>query len=118
MGDEPIWERVPAVSYRYSHSLVASHRVWSGSPGATWDDVGPQQVSAVAHPSAKVVMYDADRAYLGMPARVADARPLLFVDGSASLRLDSDARAPAINALTGSSRYFHDTANGIHGADF
>lgn len=117
-GEEPIWERAPSVSYRYSNSFVASPRVWSGQPGATWDDVGPQLMSSVAHPSVKVVMYDADRSYMGRAATPTDARPLLFVDGSASLRLDRDARAPAKNALTDSARRYHDTPDGIFGADF
>lgn len=108
----------PRVSYRYNNSFVAKPRVWSGAPGVTWDDIGPQMVTNVAHPSAKVVMYDSDRSYLAKDPTPTDPRPLLFVDGSASLRLDSDARAPVENPLDESRRRYHDTANGILGVDF
>jgi len=108
----------PRVSYRYSNSFVAKPRVWSGAPNITWDDIGPQMVTNVAHPSAKVVMYDADRSYLAMDPTPTDPRPLLFVDGSASLRLDSDARAPVENPLNNSRSRYHDTANGVLGVDF
>lgn len=117
-GRAPLWERVPEVSYRYSHSFVASSRVWRGEPGVTWDDVGPQLMSSVAHPSSKVVMYDGVRAYLGASPDRSAPRPVLFADSSASLRQDAKARAPGENSLTGRSRLYHDTANGILGVDF
>jgi len=119
-GDGPLWRRISAtsLSYRYSNSFVAKPRVWSGAPGVTWDDIGPQMVTNVAHPSAKVVMYDADRSYLAKAPTASDLRPLLFVDDSARLRLDSDARAPAENPLNESRRRYHDTARGILGVDF
>lgn len=108
------------VSYRYSNSFVASPRVWDGSGSATEADIGPTTQGMVSYPASKVIFYDGDRAYAtGLPPGTQIKRPVLFVDGSASLRLDSDAAAPVTNPLVAwPSRPYHDTPGGVTGRDF
>jgi len=107
------------VSYRYVNSLIAAPKVWNGKGDATKDDIRPVRTSNVDHPSHKVVMYDYDRAYLPGDPTPRTRRPLLFADGSSSLRLDSDAAAPVRNPLYWNSpRIYHDTPWGARGRDF
>ena len=108
------------VSYHYSNSFIASPRVWNGLGDATDDDIGPVNATAVGHPSAKVVMFDYDRAYITRSANARDPRPLLFADGSASARLDSEATEPVPNVLNVPEfpRRYHDTPDGVLGRDF
>lgn len=106
------------VSYHYSNSFIASPRVWNGVGDATEDDIGPISMTAVAHPSSKVIMLDFDRAYLPRQT-LRDSRPLLFADGSASSRLDSEANPPVANPLYfNTSRIYHCTPDGVLGRDF
>ncbi|RMH30998.1 MAG: type II secretion system protein [Planctomycetota bacterium] len=107
-------------SYQYSTSFLASPRVWmldvSVDPVV---DIRPTRPEDVAHPSAKVIMFDAERAYRRGRITAATTRPLLFVDGAASARSDADATRPVQNALFGATpRLFHDTPAGIDGQDF
>jgi len=108
------------VSYHYSNSFIASPRVWNGRGDATEDDIGPVNVAAVAHTSAKVVMFDYDRAYIRRSITASDPRPLLFADGSAAARLDTDAADPVPNVLNAPEypRRYHDTPDGVLGRDF
>ena len=108
------------VSYHYSNSFTASPRVWNGDNNATENDIGPVNITAVAHPSAKVIMFDYDRAYITRQVAARDPRPLLSADGSASTRLDSDAAQPVPNPLNAPEypRRYHDTPNGVLGRDF
>lgn len=108
------------VSYRYSNCFVARPRVWDGSGTATESDIGPTTQSMVSYPASKVIFYDGDRAYAtGLPPGTQIKRPALFVDGSASLKLDSDATAPVVNPLVAwSPRVYHDTPGGVTGRDF
>lgn len=108
-----------SVSYHYSNSFLASPRVWGGSAGVTKADIGPTRVTDVAHPSNKVIMYDSDRSYLRQAPTPSDPRPLLFADGSASARRDSDATPGTPNPLNnGSKAIYHNTPNGVLGRDF
>lgn len=107
------------VSYYYSNSFVADPRVWSS--GATADEalVRAIHASEVRHPARKVIFYDAERLYLTEPDSD-DARPVLFADGSADLRLDRDATEPVQNPFTSNfpPRIYHDTPDGVKGRDY
>ncbi|MGD9693156.1 MAG: type II secretion system protein [Phycisphaerales bacterium] len=119
-GDNPLWERVPIVSYFYSTAFYAAPRVWDVSLRAnvTAHDIAQQPVSVVSFPSAKVIAYDRDRSYITRMTPDAQ-RPVLFVDGSASLRLDRDAAEPVQNPLSADSpARYHDTPLGAAGRDF
>ncbi len=119
-GDNPLWERVPIVSYFYSTAFYASPNVWNGELRASVSerDITQQSVSVVAFPSAKVIAYDRDRSYITGVTPDAQ-RPVLFVDGSASLRLDSNAASPVQNPLsTDPPAPYHDTPLGAAGRDF
>lgn len=107
------------VSYDYSRSFVASPRVWSAGSGASNSDIRPVRASEVRFPSGKVIMYDAERNYVHSLSSTT-RRPVLMVDGSASLRLDSAATAPVQNQLLRTARptIYHDTPNGVQGRDF
>lgn len=119
-GENPLWERAPIVSYFYSTAFYASPRVWNPEwNGSVTDrDIMQQSVSVVAFPSAKVIVYDWARSYLARP--VPDSlRPALFVDGSASLRLDREAAAPVRNPLSAEwPTHYQDTFLGAAGRDF
>lgn len=115
----PIGNGMPAVSYRYCNSFLGNPIIWSGEGGVTEEAIGATLVTSVIYPSAKVIMYDADRSYLGSDTKPTSLRPLLFVDGSARLERDQDATAPVQNALYyRSPRLYHDTPKGINGRDF
>ncbi len=114
--DAPPWTGA-SVGYFYSNSFLAKPRVWSGGP-ASEADIGPVSVDMVAAPSAKVIFFDAVRAYLRR-ATPHTPRPLLFVDGAAALRLDRDATAPVQNPLhRRAPQRYHDTPLGAKGRDF
>lgn len=111
--------RPPAVSYEYSNSFLGRPGIWRDSSSATESDIGPTLVANVSHPSQKVILFDAERAYLHGEVHALTTRPLLMVDGSASLRLDQDAANPVPNPLNDRSpRLYHDTPAGIAGRDF
>jgi type II secretory pathway pseudopilin PulG len=117
---EPLWRQGGPTfpSYRLSTSVLGAPRIWSGSGAPTDADVHPMRTSDVSSPSGKVIVFDAERAYL----RVSDGvrpRPLLFADGAASARFDADATPPVPNPLSGlPPRRYHDTPNGVEGRDF
>ncbi len=107
------------VSYHYSNSFLASPRVWSGAPGVALSEIGPTRQSDTAFPSQKVLMFDADRSYLRQAPTPADPRPLLFADGAAIARLDSDAAPGVPNPLNANSQSrYHNTPGGVLGRDF
>jgi len=106
------------VSYMYSNSFLGNPTIWDGDAAASDADIRATKVNEVVFPSRKVIMYDAERAYL-RGANVAARRPLLFVDGSASLRWDRDSVTPVRNPLFWiTPRPYHDTPGGVRGADF
>jgi len=109
------------VSYRYSNSFLALPSLWSGSSSADEGLIQPVRQSLVSHPGSKVLMYDADRAYLRTDntSGADPKRPVLLTDGSASLRKDADAVRPVVNPLYSQSpRIYHDTPGGVTGRDF
>ncbi|TVQ63320.1 MAG: type II secretion system protein [Phycisphaerales bacterium] len=117
--DRPAWVQGVHTSYHYSNSFIASPRVWSGDTTVTNADVGPVRTPMVSHPSSKVLVFDAERSYLLPDDAPKHPRPVLFADGSASLRHDEAARPPAPNPLNNNSRRrYHDTPNGVQGQDF
>jgi len=108
-------------SYQYSNAFVARPAVWDPDAAAPVDEraIGPIRPAQVASPSAKVLMYDAERAYLTREPTERDPRPVLLADGSARRVLDTDAAQPVQNRLTDwSPREYHDTPRGIEGRDF
>lgn len=115
---DPAWSNAPvAVGYFYSNSFLGKPVIWSSSP-ASEADIGPIISDMVAHPSAKAIFFDAVRAYL-RTITPTSPRPVLFVDGAASLRLDADATPPVRNQLTHfTPRLYHDTPWGVQGRDF
>lgn len=102
-------------SYRYSTSFVATPATWD--PESDGGVVQATRPTGVAHPSHKVIMYDASRAYLG--ARVGRAaRPCLAADGSASARFDDEAHEPVQNRLYDRPpTLYQDTLLGVQGRD-
>jgi len=109
------------VSYQYSNSFVGSPRLWSGRADADQGEARPVLASSVRHPTRKVVMFDAERAYLRADARSMAARPVLLAGGSASLRFDRNATRPVknpLNDLYDGPRRYHDTLNAVEGWDF
>jgi prepilin-type N-terminal cleavage/methylation domain-containing protein len=106
-------------SYRYSSSFIASPRVWSSTFQATTADLRALGPSDVAMPSAKVLMYDAELAYAQDREKESYRRPLLFADGSASLRSDRAASPPVQNQLNPRRPIlYQDTKDGVHGREF
>lgn len=110
-------------SYQYANAFIAEPRLWSDTIGSQDTDlaefVRPQRRSALRSPSAKVLSFDADRAYLLSQDRDRAPRAVLTADGAASLRRDNDARTPFPNPLRdGEAWLYHDTRNGVSGQDF
>lgn len=117
-GDEPIWVRAPEVSYDYATCFYAKPSVWTEHASPTGADIVAVTASVVAFPSAKVIAYDRDMAYL-RGARGAFDRPLLLADGAGVQRRDSAAQAPVPNPLNhGRAQRYHDTPHGAAGRDF
>jgi len=107
--------------FEYSNSFVARPIVWSDSAPATEEDLAPTHTTEVSHPSSKVLLFDArsSRTRLESGAERNHHRVILMADGSASMRRDANARAPANNQLRpGAPRLYHDTPMGVLGRDF
>ena len=114
-GDAIIW-RNP--SYHFSNAFYNDPRLWTADPPEFNNSHRVIRASDVASPAAKVVFWDAERAYLRPHPQRDDPRPVLFVDGSAHLRLDTEATPPAVNPYWHSPHVYNDTPNGVHGRDF
>jgi len=107
-------------SYHYSNSFIADPRVWTPGVDVSYrDDYHPIRTFDVAQPSSKVVMFDADRAYLSNPWSISAQRPVLMADGSAAARFDREAAEPVQNQLSSAAPHrYHDTPGGVAGRDF
>lgn len=110
------------VSYHYSCSFMARPEAWatpSGPANGSSDSlIAPTRTHEVASPSAKALMIDADRAYLGREERPDDLRGVLMADGSASSRADAAATAPVQNKVNDRPpAVYHDTPGGVRGRD-
>lgn len=103
-------------SYEYSNSFVASPAVWSEAGSNA--GIGPTPPGGVRYASMKVIFFDADRSYLSSDDDKR-GRPVLFADGSASLRRDEEAHTTLNRLRPGEEpRCYHDTPDGIRGRDF
>lgn len=110
------------VSYTYSCSFHARPETWpvgDPAPGNADDLLAVVRTSELLAPSAKVLCFDHDRAYLRRDARRDDPRGVLAADGSALGRLDAHAMAPVQNRINDRTpeRYL-DTQSGVRGRDF
>jgi type II secretory pathway pseudopilin PulG len=114
-GEAVTW-RQP--SYHYSNTFYNDPRVWTDDPPAWGECEKIIRGADVRSPSAKVIVWDHERAYLRPHAQADDPRPVLFADGSAHLRLDGDAAPPAINPYWHSPHVYNDTPSGVLGRDF
>lgn len=117
--------------YHYSNSFVADPRLWSDAqpapplrqPTTLVRDV---PTSLVAHPSAKVLLFDLGQRWNSRPApRVeglpADPTPLAFADLHGEVRRISEATAAHPNRLSSQwwwSAPLHNTPLGVQGRDY
>ncbi len=118
-------------SYRYSHSFLASHRLWdpetqpSSNASNARAYLSIPRITHVAFPSAKVVMYDHEVAYMRLMERYLGLpntkTPMLFVDSHAEIRQPRDAAPPVRNVLH-SDPFFdaplYNTPRGVLGRDY
>lgn len=102
-------------SYRYSNSCIATPGVWGGGGDEV---IAARRSDMVVSPSAKVLMFDADMAYLKRASTTSDARPVLMADSSGVNLKDAQASEPVQNRLrTVPPARYHDTAGGLGGRD-
>lgn len=112
------------VSYRYSHTFVAKPALWREGTGLSPALLSGVTPAEVQYPSSKVVVYDADLAYLNRTPRVvgghyAAATPMAFADGHAEAKDPTTAKAGFANPLNaGSSMTIHNTPEGAAGLDY
>jgi len=104
-------------SFRYATGFIARPEVWIDGTDLPAAETAPISQAEVRFPSAKALLFDADRAYLGRDARPADPRNVALADGSAAGRLDADAVPPAVNRFRGTTMTYHDTPEGVRGRD-
>ena len=120
--DNPSVDRT--VSYRYSHTFVAKPALWT--PGASLSSgllagVAPSEVQ---FPSAKVMIYDADLAFLQKSPAVVNGHyaaltPMAFADGHAEAKDPTAATPGFANPLNaGSTMNIHNTPGGVTGSDY
>lgn len=105
-------------SYHYSNSFIGDPTLWSDSPPPFLESAMKHRASDVRYPSAKVVMWDDERAYLLPAPTHEDPTPVLFADSSASLRKDTEAATPVRNYEYFLPHVYNDTPNGVLGRDF
>lgn len=127
-GSGGAWASSPinAVSYQYSNSFVARPAVWqSGSEQVLAENMlGPVRPSEVAHPANKVMLYDAELAYLRRSPKVVNGHwqapaAMAFADGHAALHDPTEAAPGFANPLNGGdNRTLHNTPEGILGRDY
>lgn len=118
-------------SYRYSHSFLASPRLWDSearlavAPSDARAYLSVPRATHVAFPSAKVAMYDHEVAFLRLRDRhlgLPDAStPMLFADNHAASRRARDAAPPVRNVLNTdpfSESPLYNTPSGVLGRDY
>lgn len=119
------WAPPPGVSayagasYAYSTSFVARPSVWSDAPGpADAAELAAVRSSDLRSPDRKVMFFDAELAHARDPLRIHDRpRPLLFADAHVAEHSILAAASPVRNRSSGAARAWHDTPEGVHGAD-
>lgn len=116
-----MWE---TTSLRYSNSFVASSKLWA--PGAAADDalIRPTAPADVVSPARKVLLWDADLAYLtSEPVRIGRhyqaMTPMCFADLHAGLQDPTKATAGIANPLNNNDdSTLHNTPGGVTGVDY
>jgi prepilin-type N-terminal cleavage/methylation domain-containing protein len=100
-----------------SDTFLARPEAWSVGTAPSEQLVRAVSASDVLFPSAKVFMFDGERAHLA-PNDDRDMFPVLFADAHAKIRRLSEASKPGVNVLTGSSVPLRDTLDGARGRDY
>lgn len=122
-GEEgPSIERV--VSYRYAHSFVAKPALWRPGTDLNASLLAPIAAHEVQYPSQKVMVYDAELAYLrkappALNGHYRAATPMAFADGHADAKDPTEANPGFANPLNGGSTMaIHNTPEGVAGWDY
>lgn len=120
-------------SYRYSHSFIASPRLWTAegaahaTPATQAGYLSGAHSSQVAYPSGKVMLYDHALAYirrtdkpryLGLPDI---PTPMVFADSHAAVHLPRAAASPVRNVLNleqFADAPLYNTPEGVLGRDY
>ncbi|MGD9693823.1 MAG: type II secretion system protein [Phycisphaerales bacterium] len=118
-------------SYRYSHSFLASPRLWdpethpSSVTSNSTSFLSIPRATHVAYPAAKVMMYDHEVAYVRLKQRYMGLpdmnTPMLFADSHAEARQPRDAVPPVRNVLHMDSFFdapLYNTPHGVLGRDY
>ena len=129
-GDQPwlaelgLGQTYRTPSFEYCRAFFARPELFSESATESPDLFRPVRQSDVAHPAAKVLLFDRELTHLQgtEDARNVgdfDLRPMAFADGHATERKRSEASAPELPAwLDRQGAPPHDTPNGARGTDF
>lgn len=118
----PPIERV--VSYRYAHSFVAKPALWKPGTDLNATLLAPIASHEVQYPSQKVMVYDAELAYLrkappAVNGHYQAATPMAFADGHADAKDPTEANPGFANPLNGGSAMaIHNTPEGVAGWDY
>lgn len=117
----------PDVSFRYSNSFLAQGSLWrAGGFQGVADDalIRATSTSDVTFPSSKVLVWDADVAYIPkQPERegihLKAKAAMGFVDGHADAKDPTQAAAGVPNPLQeGNAEKLHNTPDGVQGRDY
>ena len=120
------FDGLPALSsYRYANAFLAKPSLWSGQAEVDQETViAPVSAAEVRSPASKVLLWDADLAYLRSTPLIsggfyAEPTPMAFADGHVDVKDPAELREGAANPLNGGNTMpIHNTADGVQGADF
>ncbi len=112
------------VSFRYSNSFVARPALWQTGTPIEAGLLNPTTVSEVAFPAGKVVVWDAELAYIRKTPPVVGGHfdaltAMAFADQHAEVKNPKDAAKGFANPLNGGSdQTLHNTPDGVLGRDY